>query len=105
MAAVRVDRTRQPLPCVASRAPARRRVSLFCRLLVAYVGVVALAVSVLVFAPVWVSAANALTEVAVLLTGFSIALIYCALLRRALSPLERLTPDRSARAWRRLIRY
>jgi two-component system, NarL family, sensor histidine kinase UhpB len=90
MATVRVDDTddgmRRPGPS------SRRRVSLFWRLFVAYAGVLALAVSVLVFAPVTVSVPTALTEVAVLLAGFVIALVmYLALLRRALGPLERLT--------------
>ena len=70
----------------------RPRTSLFWRLFAGYAGVLGLAVAVLVFAPITVSVPTALTEVAVLLVGFAIALVvYFALLRRALAPLERLT--------------
>ena len=69
-----------------------RRTSLFWRLFGAYAAVLGVAVAVLVFAPVSVSVPTALREVAVLLVGFAIALVvYFALLRRALAPLERLT--------------
>jgi two-component system, NarL family, sensor histidine kinase UhpB len=92
MAAVRVDDTDNGMRRRRPGQSSGRRVSLFWRLFVAYAGVLALAVSVLVFAPVTVSVPTALTEVAVLLAGFVIALaIYLALLRRALGPLERLT--------------
>ena len=74
------------------RRSSRPRTSLFWRLFTAYAGVLGLAVAVLVFAPITVSVPTALTEVAVLLVGFAIALVmYFALLRRALAPLERLT--------------
>jgi two-component system, NarL family, sensor histidine kinase UhpB len=92
MAPARVDDTDDGISRRRRGPSSRRRVSLFWRLFVAYAGVMALAVSVLVFAPVTVSVPTALTEVAVLLAGFAIALtIYLALLRRALGPLEHLT--------------
>jgi two-component system sensor histidine kinase UhpB len=92
MATVRIDDTDDGISMRRPGPSSRRRVSLFWRLFVAYAGVLALAVSVLVFAPVTVSVPTALTEVAVLLAGFVVALVmYLALLRRALGPLERLT--------------
>jgi two-component system, NarL family, sensor histidine kinase UhpB len=70
----------------------RRRPSLFWKLFAAYAGVLGLAVAVLIFAPVHVSVPTALSEAAVLLIGFGLALaIYFVLLRRALAPLARLT--------------
>jgi two-component system sensor histidine kinase UhpB len=79
MSAVRVQR--QP-----------RRLSLFWRLFARYVSVLALAVAALVFAPIRVSVPTRAPEVAVLLAGFAIVLVvYSALLRRVLAPLERLT--------------
>ena len=76
----------------AERTGKPRSVSLFSKLFVAYAGVMGLAVCGLVFAPIRVSVPTALSEAAVLLGGFALALmIYLALLRRALAPLERLT--------------
>src|SRR5215210_2452746 len=72
--------------------PARRRTTLFRRLFLTYVGVVGLAVGVLVLAPITVSVPTAITELAVILTGFvATLLIYRAFLRRALAPLQTLT--------------
>lgn len=69
-----------------------RRTTLFRRLLVAYVVAVGLAVAVLVLAPITVSVPTALTELAVILTGFVVTLlIYARLLQRALAPLQTLT--------------
>ena len=70
----------------------RHRTTLFWRLFAAYAGVLALAVAVLIFAPVRVSVHTALSEAGVLLVGFALALaIYFVLLGRVLAPLERLT--------------
>jgi two-component system sensor histidine kinase UhpB len=70
----------------------RHRTTLFWRLFAAYAGVLALAVAVLIFAPVRVSVPTALSEAGVLIVGFALALaIYFVLLRRVLAPLERLT--------------
>lgn len=92
MGVVRVDDTRQPAATEGTPWPVGGRFSLFWRLFFAYAGVMALAVGALVFAPVTVSVPTALSEVAVLVAGFAIALVmYLALLRRALAPLERLT--------------
>jgi two-component system, NarL family, sensor histidine kinase UhpB len=68
------------------------RTTLFWRLFRAYSVVLALAVAVLIFAPVRVSVPTALDEAGVLLVGFVLALaIYFVLLRRVLAPLDRLT--------------
>jgi two-component system, NarL family, sensor histidine kinase UhpB len=68
------------------------RPTLFWRLFGAYAAVLALAVAVLIFAPVRVSVPTELDEVAGLLVGFVVALaVYFLLLRRLLAPLERLT--------------
>jgi two-component system, NarL family, sensor histidine kinase UhpB len=70
----------------------RHRTTLFWRLFGAYSGVLALAVAVLIFAPVRVSVPTALSEAVVLLIGFVLAVaISFVLLRRVLAPLERLT--------------
>jgi two-component system sensor histidine kinase UhpB len=67
-------------------------VSLFWRLFAAYAAVGAVAVSVLVLAPISVSVPTASREILVLLVGFAIALVvYLVVLRRVLAPLERLT--------------
>jgi two-component system, NarL family, sensor histidine kinase UhpB len=66
--------------------------SLFWRLFAAYAAVGALAVSVLVVAPISVSVPTATREILVLLVGFAIALaVFLVILRRVLAPLERLT--------------
>jgi two-component system sensor histidine kinase UhpB len=81
----------------APAAPERRgrrvrRTTLFLRLFVAYAVVVGLAVAVLVLAPITVSVPTALTELAVILSGFALTLlIYGRLLQRALAPLKALT--------------
>jgi two-component system sensor histidine kinase UhpB len=68
------------------------RTTLFWRLFAAYASVLALAVAVLIFAPVRVSVPTEVSEAGVLLIGFALALaIYFVLLRRVLAPLERLT--------------
>jgi two-component system sensor histidine kinase UhpB len=68
------------------------RVSLFWRLFAAYAAVGAVAVSVLVVAPISVSVPTASREIVVLLVGFAIALVvYVVVLWRVLAPLERLT--------------
>lgn len=68
------------------------RLSLFWRLFAAYAAVGAVAVSVLVLAPISVSVPTASREIVVLLVGFAIALVvYVVVLRRVLAPLERLT--------------
>jgi two-component system sensor histidine kinase UhpB len=68
------------------------RVSLFWRLFAAYAAVGAVAVSVLVVAPISVSVPTASREIVVLLVGFAIALVvYLVVLWRVLAPLERLT--------------
>jgi two-component system sensor histidine kinase UhpB len=68
------------------------RLSLFWRLFGAYAAVGAVAVGVLVLAPVSVSVPTATREVMVLLLGFAVALfVYLVVLRRVLAPLERLT--------------
>jgi two-component system sensor histidine kinase UhpB len=68
------------------------RVSLFWRLFGAYAAVGAVAVSVLVLAPVSVSVPTASREIVVLLVGFALALVvYVVVLRRVLAPLARLT--------------
>lgn len=69
-----------------------RRTTLFRRLFWTYAAVLAVAVATLVLAPVTVSVPTALRELAVILAGFVVLLLlYRTLLRRALSPLERLT--------------
>jgi two-component system sensor histidine kinase UhpB len=87
--AVRVDQARR------KRLGPRfepHRTTLFWRLFGAYAGVLALAVGVLIFAPVRVSVPTALSEAGVLLVGFALALaIYFVLLQRVLAPLERVT--------------
>jgi two-component system, NarL family, sensor histidine kinase UhpB len=66
--------------------------SLFWRLFAAYAAVGALAVSILVLAPISVSVPTATREIVVLLVGFAIALgVFLVILRRVLAPLERLT--------------
>ncbi len=66
--------------------------SLFWRLFAAYAAVGAIAVSVLVVAPISVSVPTASREILVLLVGFAIALaVFLVVLRRVLAPLERLT--------------
>jgi two-component system, NarL family, sensor histidine kinase UhpB len=66
--------------------------SLFWRLFAAYAAVGALAVTVLVVAPISVSVPTAAREILVLLVGFAIALgVFLVILRRVLAPLERLT--------------
>ena len=66
--------------------------SLFWRLFAAYAAVGALAVSILVIAPISVSVPTASREIVVLLVGFAIALaVFLVVLRRVLAPLERLT--------------
>jgi two-component system, NarL family, sensor histidine kinase UhpB len=68
------------------------RLSLVWRLFGAYAAVGAVAVAVLVFAPISVSVPTAPREVVVLVVGFAIALvIYLVVLWRVLAPLERLT--------------
>jgi two-component system sensor histidine kinase UhpB len=66
--------------------------SLFWRLFAAYAAVGALAVTILVVAPISVSVPTASREIVVLLLGFAIALaVFLVVLRRVLAPLERLT--------------
>jgi two-component system, NarL family, sensor histidine kinase UhpB len=66
--------------------------SLFWRLFAVYAAVGAVAVSVLVVAPISVSVPTASREILVLLVGFAIALVvFLVVLRRVLAPLERLT--------------
>jgi two-component system sensor histidine kinase UhpB len=66
--------------------------SLFWRLFAAYAAVGAIALSVLVVAPISVSVPTASREILVLLVGFAIALaVFLVVLRRVLAPLERLT--------------
>jgi two-component system sensor histidine kinase UhpB len=66
--------------------------SLFWRLFAVYAAVGAVAVSVLVVAPISVSVPTASREILVLLVGFAIALVvFLVILRRVLAPLERLT--------------
>jgi two-component system sensor histidine kinase UhpB len=68
------------------------RLSLFWRLFAVYAAVGAVAVVVLVFAPISVSVPTAPREVVVLVAGFAIALVvYLIVLRRVMAPLERLT--------------
>jgi two-component system sensor histidine kinase UhpB len=68
------------------------RLSLFWRLFAAYAAVGAVAVSVLVVAPISVSVPTASREILVLLAGFAISLVvFLVVLRRVLAPLERLT--------------
>src|SRR5919108_4160210 len=68
------------------------RLSLFWRLFAAYAAVGAVAVGVLVLAPISVSVPTASREIVVLLVGFAIALVvYLVVLWRVLAPLERLT--------------
>ena len=68
------------------------RLSLFWRLFAVYAAVGAIAVVVLVFAPISVSVPTAPREVVVLVAGFAIALVvYLIVLRRVMAPLERLT--------------
>lgn len=83
-------------PAVPEQRPRRRRrarrTSLFRKLFVAYAVVVGLAVAVLVLAPITVSVPTALSELAVIISGFVVTLlIYRAVLRRALAPLHSLT--------------
>jgi two-component system sensor histidine kinase UhpB len=92
MGVVGLSTARRGVWKLRDRRSSRRRISLFWRLFGAYAGVLGLAVAALIFAPIRVSVPTALTEVAVLLVGFALALVtYFALLRRALAPLERLT--------------
>jgi len=68
------------------------RLSLFWRLFAVYAAVGAIAVVVLVFAPISVSVPTAPREVVVLVVGFAIALVvYLVVLWRVMAPLERLT--------------
>jgi two-component system sensor histidine kinase UhpB len=92
MRVVGVDAARRGAWKLHVQRSSRSRTSLFRRLFSAYAGVLGLAVAVLVFAPITVSVPTTPAEVAVLLAGFTVALLmYFALLRRALAPLERLT--------------
>jgi two-component system sensor histidine kinase UhpB len=92
MRVVAVDNARHQAWKLHAGRPSSPRTSLFWRIFAGYAALLGLAVAVLVFAPIRVSVPTALSEVAVLLVGFAIALVmYFALLRRALAPLERLT--------------
>lgn len=79
----------------AHHPPTARRPSgptLYRRLFVAYAAVLAVAVSILIFAPVTISVPIAATELVGVLLAFGVMLlIYRVLLHRALNPLERLT--------------
>ena len=75
-----------------ARRPERHRPTLFWRVYGAFAAVLALAVAVLIFAPVRVSVPTELNEIVGLLLGFAVALaVYFLLLRRFLAPLARLT--------------
>jgi two-component system, NarL family, sensor histidine kinase UhpB len=84
-----VDTRRQGL--IRARA-GRRRPTLYRRLFTRYAAVLALAVLLLIFAPVTVSVPVRSTELVVLLAGLVVMLgLFHVLLRRALEPLEPLT--------------
>lgn len=75
-----------------SSRPPRVRRTLFRRLFLAYAAVSGLAVAVLIIAPIRVSVPTTTEQLVIILSGFGLTLfVYRGMLRRALSPLERLT--------------
>jgi two-component system sensor histidine kinase UhpB len=82
---------RRPQDARRVHTSARGHTSLFRRLLVAYAGVLAVAVAVLIFAPVTVSVPVTFTElVGILAAALLMLASYRILLQRALEPLQRL---------------
>lgn len=83
----------EPVSVVSrSAVPVGPRTTIFRRLFATYAALVTIAVAVLIFAPVTISVPVALTELAGLLIGLAVMLlVFHALLRRVLTPLERLT--------------
>jgi len=81
---------------MAGRLPRRRwphrSTTLYRRLLFAYTAILAVAVAILIFAPVTISVPVALGELVGILVTFALMLVvFNVLLHRALGPLERLT--------------